>query len=355
MPHANRNEPLVPSFAVQLNGKPLVADLALWIVNVVIEDDLDLPSMFTLELISKEDERDTTPWTDDPRLALGAAIEISMGYGDDRESLIVGEITALEPSFSIAGPPTLVVRGYDKRHRLNVTRRTRSFADQTDSHIAEHICSDAHVPIESTDSSVTHSYVLQADQTDLEFLRERARRVHYEIAMDGDTLLFRPAAFATSSVVTLTLDDDLLDFHPRMSLVPLTEVKVLGWDPKEKQAISASAPAGNNVAAMGGQRSSAQQAETVFGKTIETLVRIPVASQAEADQIAVGQFNVAALDFIRGSGRVRGRTDVRAGRVIRLDDLGTRFSGEYYVTSVVHRYSSRDGYLTDFRAQRNAS
>ncbi|MEP6620361.1 MAG: hypothetical protein ABJE47_13640 [bacterium] len=355
MAHASRDEPLVPSVSVKLNGQPLVAGIALWIVNVVIEDDLDLPSMFTVELVSKEDERGTTTWTDDQRLALGAAMEISLGYGDDRELLIVGEITALEPAFSIAGPPTLIVRGYDKRHRLNATRRTRGFVDKTDSTIAEQICSDVNVPIESTDSGVTHAYVLQADQTDLEFLRDRARRMQYELAMDGATLLFRPVGNAAASDVTLSLNEDLLDFRPRMSLVPMTDLTVLGWDPKEKQAISASAAVGSEVSTMDGKQSSAQSAETVLGTTVETMMRAPVLSQAEADQMATGRFNAAALDFIRGDGRARGRTDVRAGRVIHLDDLGTRFSGDYYVTSAVHRYSRRDGYLTDFRVQRNAS
>jgi phage protein D len=355
MAHARRDEPLVPSFAVKLNGRPLVGDLALWIVNVVVEDDLGLPGMFTLELTSKEDERSTTPWTDDQRLELGAMVEISMGYGDDRDSLIVGEITALEPTFSVASPPTLVVRGFDKRHRLNTTRRTRSFLDQKDSDIVERIASDAGLAVDSTDSGVTHSYILQADETDLEFLLGRAQRIQYELVMDGTTLLFRPVANAASSVVTLTLADDLLDFRSRMSLVPLTELRVLGWDPKEKRTITAAAAAGDEVATMGGKRSSAQRADGVLGAMVETLMRVPVASQAEADRLAAGRFNAAALDFVRGDGRARGRTDVRAGRVIRLADLGERFSGEYYITSATHRYSRRDGYLTDFRAQRNAS
>jgi uncharacterized protein len=359
MAHAPRDEPLVPSFAVKLNAELLGADIALWIVNVVVEDDLDLPSMFTLELISREDERSTSTWTDDRRLALGIPVEISMGYGSDRESLIVGEITALEPRFSVTGPPTLIVRGYDLRHRLNATRRTRSFVGKTDSAIATEVCKDAKVPIEEStpgmDSRIPHPYVLQADQTDLEFLRERAGRIQFELAMVGGKLNFRPVASAASSVVTLKLADDLLDFRPRMSLVPLTELRVLGWDPKEKQAITASAAVGSEVGTMGGAQSSAQHAQTVFGATVETISRAPVASRAEADQMAVGRFNAAALDFIRGDGRLRGRTDVRAGRVIRLDGLGQRFSGDYFVTSVVHRYSRRDGYFTDFWATRNAS
>ena len=72
MVHARRDEPLVPSFAVKLNGKPLANDVALWIVSATVDDALDMPSMFTLELISKEDERSTKAWTDDPRLALGS-------------------------------------------------------------------------------------------------------------------------------------------------------------------------------------------------------------------------------------------------------------------------------------------
>lgn len=355
MVHAIRNRPLVPSFGVKFNGEPLSTDMAMWIVNVVVEDDLDLPGMFTLELISKQRKNLPVPWTDEPRLSLGTQVEISMGYGDERESLMVGEITALEPTFSIGGPATLVVRGFDRRHRLNRTRRTRSFVEQKDSDIAEQIGASAGVSVATTDSGVRHAYVLQTDQTDLEFLQERARRIRYELAMDGELLLFRPAANAGSTVVTLTLGGDLFDFRPRMSLVPLTEVKVLGWDPKEKQAIRASARVGDEVSTMTGAQSAAQVAEALLGTEVETVVRSPVASQAEADQLATACFNAAALDFIRGEGRARGRTDVRVGSVIRFDDLGKRFSGQYYVTSVVHRYSRRDGYLTDFRVQRNAS
>lgn len=355
MAHARADQPLVPSFGVKVNGQPLVADVGLWIVRVVVEDDLDLPSMFTLEMVSREDVDASTPWTDDPRFELGVAVEVSFGYGDDREALITGEITALEPTFDVGGPPALLVRGYDRRHRLNTTRRTRSFVDQKDSDIASQLAAEAGLPADTIDSTVTHPYVLQADQTDLEFLRERAGRIHFELLMDGETLHFRPVASDAPSVVTLTLDDDLLDFRPRLSLVPVSEIAVRSWDPRAKQAIVASAASGSEVSTMGGRRSAARQAEDVVGAAVEPVVRTAVVSQAEADQIAVGRFNAASLDFIRGTGRARGRTDVRAGRVVRLDGLGTRFSGEYYVTSAVHHWSQRDGYVTDFRVRRNAT
>ena len=337
MAHARRDRPLVPSFSVKLNNHPMLPDMAMWVANVVVEDEVDLPGMFTLELVAKVTEKRTTSWTDEAQLALGAPVEVSLGYGEDRESLLVGQITALEPTFSTAGPPSLVVRGFDARHRLNGTRRTRTFVAKKDSGIAEQVGSDAGVEIVSTDSGVEHPYVLQADQTDLEFLRERAHRIRYELAMDDGTVHFRPVGNKNSSVVTLTLSDDLFEFRPRMSQVPLAGVQVLGWDMREKQAIVAAAGASDAAS------------------PVESFVRTSIESQPEADQVAAAVLDNATFDFIKGDARARGRTDVRAGRVVRFEGLGSRFSGDYYVMSVAHRYSRRDGYLTDFRVQRAAS
>ncbi len=357
MANAPRNEPLVPIVGIKLNQKPLLSDMALWIVRVIVEDDLDVPSMFSLEMISKEDENGIFPWTDDERLVLGAAVEISMGYaGSDPESLIVGEITALEPTFSINGAPTLIVRGYDKRHRLNAVPGTYTYQDRTDSEIAEGVCSRVNVPITATKSDIKHPYVMQADQTDLRFLQLRAKHINYELAVAADgTLLFRPLASGSKSAVRLSLNDDLLEFRPRLSLVPMTAVQVFAWDVKQKLPIKATAGAGDEVSSMDGLKSAADLAAAVFGTAVERIVRAPVFSQAEADRLAFARYNAAALDLIHGDGRVRGRTDVRAGRVIQLADLGERFSGEYYVTSAVHSYSRHDGYLTDFQVRRNAS
>ena len=61
------------------------------------------------------------------------------------------------------------------------------------------------------------------------------------------------------------------------------------------------------------------------------------------------------LGLISGEGMCWGRTDLQAGKVIKLDGLGKRFSGQYYVTAVTHRYRSDRGYYTHFQVQRNAT
>ena len=95
--------------------------------------------------------------------------------------------------------------------------------------------------------------------------------------------------------------------------------------------------------------------EGAFGAAIELLSAHPVATQAEADQLAKARFNHLVLDLISGEGVCWGRTDLRAGKVITIDGVGQRFSGQYYVTAVVHRYLPQRGYQTHFTVRRNAS
>jgi phage protein D len=354
MIRANRNQPLVPAIRVTLNKAVLAKDVAGWIVNATVEDDLNEPGMFSVELVSRDDERGTRPWTDDELFDLGGIVRIAFGYGEHTETLLAGEITALEPSFGLGGPPSLVVRGYDRRHRLNKFRRTRTFVAQKDSEIATTICSEAGLDVRAVDSGVQHDYVLQPGQTDLDFLLERARRIHFELAMDEETVLFRPVANAQDEVMSLSFEDDLLDFDARLSLIPATQVVLRAWDPQNKQALQAVGEEQDEEVPMAGNASARSISAGVLGDRIEDL-SVPVASQAEADGIARGHYDAMTLDLVTGEGRCRGCTGLRAGKVILLEQLGQRFSGLYYVTSAVHSYSRRTGYITTFRVRRNAS
>jgi phage protein D len=79
-----------------------------------------------------------------------------------------------------------------------------------------------------------------------------------------------------------------------------------------------------------------------------------VVSQQEADEIAQGRLNDIGLDYITGEGRSVGRTDLRAGTVVRIAGLGQRFSGLYYLTATTHIYAPAQGYYTTFAVRRPA-
>jgi phage protein D len=344
-----------PAFAVTVDGSPLPLAAALQVTRIRVDQDAALPGMFTMDLAGG-DADDETAWIDGTLFAVGGTVEIKMGYGEALETLIVGEITGFEPAFTRGARPLLSVRGYDRRHRLLRGRKTRSFVQQKDSDIASAIASEAGLTAEATDSQVVHEYVLQANQTDMEFLKERARRIQYEIAIDDKTLHFRPVQNDQGEVLTITPEDDLLEFHPRLSTMgQLTEVEIRGWDPKEKKELVAKAGAGDEVSTMGGSDTGAALVESVFGAAAALVDSAPVATQAEADQYARAGFNRAILKLISGEGVCVGRADIKPGTVIKLDGIGKRFGGQYYIKSAAHHYTSSLAYQTHFVVWRNAT
>jgi phage protein D len=346
---------LVPEFEILIDGTLLAVDVAAHVVEVSVEEDTELPSMFSLEVVASDDMDDQFTWIDDAQLfAVGAVVEVKMGYAGQLESIFKGEVTGLEPSFTANRLPSLTVRGYDRCHRLTRGRQTRTFLQKKDSDIASQIAREAGLTPDVVDSKVTHEYVVQANQTDFDFLLERAGRINYEVVVADKSLRFAPVSNDKGAVLTLLADEDLLEFYPRLSAAgQVSNVAVRGWDARNKKEIVGKAKAGDEVSKMGGEQSGAALSRKAFGVAEGVFTALPVMTQAEADQIAVARFNSASLALVTGEGVCGGRTDLRPGKVIKIDGVGKRFSGQYYVTATAHTYTAA-GYRTRFAFRRNA-
>lgn len=344
------------AFAVRVDGVPLPLPAMLAVRSISIDEEAEVPSLFSIELTGGGSAAGQTDWIDGDLFGIGSAVEIALGYGDQLTDLITGEVTALEPSFTRTSPPRFSVRGYDRRHRLLRGRKTRSFTQQKDSDVASIIAAEVGLSAQVEDTQVVHEYLLQANQTDMEFLTARARRIRYELSVDGRTLHFRPTQNQQGETLTLTLADDLIEFSPRLSTMgQYSAIEVRGWSPKERAEIVARAAASDAVSAMGGSVSGAALIEDAFGGATLLVGDEPVMNQAEADQLAKAWFNRALLGLVQGEGVCRGRPDLRPGQVIRLDGLGERFSGQYYVSATSHRYRADLDYETHFLVGRNAA
>ena len=295
-------------------------------------------------------------WIDQDLFELGDKVEIQMGYDKDLKTVMVGEITGLEPEFSQDTTPMLVVRGHDLRHRLLRGRQTKSFTQMKDSDIVSQIAKGKGLTPKVEDTKVKLEYVLQHNQTDWEFLQERAARIGYEVVVDKKNLYFRPHEYGEQKLLNLTYRDDLLDFLPRLStMTQVYQVKVQGWLPKDKKTVVATARAGNEGEKMGGQVSGAKEVQKAFGISSQTIVHQAVSSKAEADRMALGQFQDIAIAYISGEGTCRGNPDLRAGEVIEITGIGKKFGGLYYIVSTEHSYDPNQGYQTSFTIRRNAT
>jgi uncharacterized protein len=345
----------VSSYEILIEGKELwkhPGDAAKSIIEVMVLQDVSAPAMFAVRLTNGDKSQGNVTWSDEDMFELGKKVEILMGPEGKRRTVIFGEVTGLEPDFRGGQPMTVTVRGYDLSHRLMRGRNTRTWVSTKDSEIANELAKKVGLEPRVGETEDTLEYVMQHNQTDLEFLQARAGRLGYKVMVEGKDLKFRRYWDDTSTVLLLN-KSDLKEFYPRLSTIGLAgKVVVQGWSAKDKEVITGEASA-DAVKTMG-DKSGLAVADKAFKAAQDVLVDQPVQSQAEARRIALGRLSEMALTYITGHGVATLKPALKAGAVVNIDGCGTRFSGLYYLTTVRHTCSS-NGYHTAFTVQRNAA
>jgi phage protein D len=343
----------LPDLQVRVNGSALPPAAEADLRSVTVQEDLQVLSMFTVELHNWDDERLRVSWSDSPLFAIGNEVEIWLGYVGDIHKVMLAEITSLEPMFTAGQPPLLAVRGYDHRHRLARGRKTRTFAQMKDSAIAGQIAREAGLRAQVDATGVTLSYVIQSNQSDWDFLRRRASLIGYEIYVRDKVLYFQSPRISQPPADKLSLGDDITEFSPRLSsLAQAATVTVRGWDVKEKKAVLASV---RTTPGLGGPELGSSAARAAFGTSATAILGQPVRNLPEADPVAKGQFSAGSLGYVEGEVVAYGQPQLHAGTVVDIAGAGQKFSGRYYVTSVTHTLTSGHGYQTSFTVQRNAT
>ena len=356
MPSSDPTSRLVPDVKIRVDGVDIPQDAAADVIGVTVQDDIYHPSSFSLKLDNWDPQKIDMKWSDDDLFKVGKEVEVRMGYVGSVITLIHGEITGLELGISPSQTPWLIVRGYDRGHRLTRGHQTMSYTNMTDSDIASQIASNHGLSVEAEKTDETYQYLLQHNQTDAEFLRHRARRIGYEVFVREKKLVFRARKNTASESAVISVEQGLLEFNPRLSTMQQTaKVVIRGWNMMGKEAWVGQAQTSDETGTMAGQTTGLQAATDAFGDAAFTSGVQSVVSQADADQRARGRLKEMAIAYICADGRSVGRPELLAGTVAKVEGMGKRFSGLYYLTTTTHSYAPAVGYRTAFQARRNAS
>lgn len=360
MPDEVRRDYYVPLFNISIDGKKLEYEIAKDIINVTYEDKLNAADIFSFTLWVRREQPEyfhsnKLTRIDSELFDEGGGVEIKIGYSNDLHTMVVGEITALEPVFSQDGIATLTIRGQSRYHRLRRERKRRPFLDMSDSQIAAQIAIEMNLTPDIDYTDEIYSYVYQNNQSNIHFLKHRAARINYEVWVTDRTLHFKKSGSGQRKLYVLEWGKTLRSFSPRLNaLNQLSKVIVKGYNLQEEELIGI-AKNGDEITKMGGTRTGAQAVEDAYGSEAEfAIVDRPVRSQHEAEEMAKAKYNKTTMDYITGSGTCIGTPEVRTGRVIELKGIGRRFSGLYYITSSKHTINDT-GYLTKFEVKRNAA
>ncbi len=344
---------LLSEIAIKVDGTDLAEEDARRIAEVTVEQSLLLPDMCLIRLYDVGDSTQATravffQLLDQDTFPIGGELSVDLGRAGDPATVFQGEITAVELEVSNNEVPTTIVRAYARSHRLQRGRHSRSFMNMSDKDIVEKIAGEVSLQAECDDTDTTHDYVFQYNQTNWEFLRERAALNGFELFVNDRTLHFRKPQNGQSEGPEQKLWDNLLDIRVKMaSSFQASSVVVRGWDPSSKEAIVGTASSASMKPEIGEDRNGSAMAAS-FGDATVYIVNQPVADQTEANTIASAIYTELDGAFIEAEGSCLGDPTLAAGMTINMPTLGTRLSGQYYLTSVVHHAVSDSGYTTSF-------
>jgi hypothetical protein len=387
-----------PLVAVGIIGMPLDSTAEKCLIRTVVDTHLHLPDMFELTFI---DESGSV--VSSAGLEIGTRIEILGAKASDTDttSIIKGEITSVE---AICHDAVIysVVRGYEKAHRLQRAKRTRTYVNMTDSDIASQIARNAGLDIGDVQStSVTHDHIAQVAQTDWDFLSQRAREIGYETGVVDGKFIFRLAsgrtdggglggalgavADAAASMLglsdKLTFKDNLISFYPRISAANITpDVEVRLWDSKDARVVSSQSDAKTGTATIEDQE-PADLANSFTDGLIPPLPSLPAlppipglpkidfgtspsntayvvvdrplafgsAADSAVEEAAKSLADHISSTFAEAEGDAMGDPKIQAGAQVDIDGVPEPFIGKWTVTNARHIFdATENGYHTKF-------
>jgi phage protein D len=259
----------------------------------------------------------------------------------------------MEGRFIEQRPPELVILAEDKLQDLRMVRRSRSFEDLTLADVIETICADHGLQAQIDIDSPHYNTLAQLNQSDLAFLRERARLIDAEVWVEGTDLYVQSRARRKVSSLELTYKQRLHEFsvladiaHQRSSLT------VSGWDISAKEKLEYAATDDCIQTELGSGIGGSRVLTDAFGERLENVAHMTPMSDEETRTLAESCFRTMARQFVTGRGLAEGDARLKAGAHVTINGVGSLFNGLYFVNSVQHMFCQETGFKTQFCVER---
>lgn len=284
----------------------------------------------------------------------GTDLTVAVGNEAHQRTVFDGTVSGIEVVLGDSEPPLAVLLAEDRLMRLRMTSRMRSYTNVTDADVARTIAADHGLDADVSVAGPRYDVLQQLNQSDLAFLRERARLLQADLWCEGRTLHLADRPARPGQRVTLIHGADLLSCRITADLAhQRSRVTVGGYDARAKAVIDEHADGDAIAAEATAGRTGPAVLERALGSRPAFRVREVPLTTAEASSWARAQLLRRARRFVVATGLTRGTPELTVGSRLRLELVGAPFDGEgYYVTRVTHTYDNERGLRTAFEAER---
>jgi phage protein D len=337
MPEDMENN-VVARYVAEIGGETVTQAESLGLTVLVVEDHVDMVGVLKATVNAGGFD-----WS-----AVSIGDEIKAGFGGSAEMAFAGFVTGVRHHSASGGQEFVTVIAMDPLCKLRASRRTKVYdEDATDSDIVSTLLGEAGVDPGTVDStSAKNKYVIQRNESDLTFLKRLASRNGYLLMGNPEGKVdFKKVQYSGSPIELEQSAIMTFDYTLSHQNVP-TGITVLGWNYKDKVKVEGAATDGD-IEAIGGGANAVAETGTIWQEDAY-ISDVHVADDGAAKDMAIGELNRAARQFVRGRATVQGNGEIKAGALVAFKNFATGFNPEVFVISSRHVVEGGN-YTTEFQ------
>ncbi|QCX00961.1 type VI secretion system tip protein VgrG [Aggregatimonas sangjinii] len=321
----------VSTFTILVDGNKLSDEFT--IMSIVVQKEINSITKATILLQDGSAAEQGFPSSNAEELIPGKSIEIQAGYQTDEESIFKG-ITIKHSIKVRKNVSVLVVECRHEAIKMTTKLKNNYFHEMKDDEIADQLCRDHGLSLESEATELTHKEMVQFNCTDWDFMACRAEENGYWITTtEGTKLTFKKPDFSQAPVLSLAYGSTIKELDAEIDARHQFEaLKSVSWSPAEQEAIQSEGanpevPAAGNIAAT-------ELAATTANSELE--IRHTALQESELQLWANSILQKQRLAKIRGKLKIDGIHSPSPGQLIELQNVGERFDGKVMVSGVRH-------------------
>lgn len=276
-------------------------------------------------------------------MLVGKQIEIHFGYDDNDECVFKGVIIRQRLSLSNE-KKELHISARHEAVKMSRVRMTRSFKNQTDTDIIKSIISEYGIKADIDDTVAQHENMFQYAATDWDFVNLRAEANGQLLFCGPDGIVSRVPDMKSEPVLQIDNGFNLISFDAEIDgMVAFDSYSSKVWNYVSQEEESDEIASGQYDTRIGDQN-TAVLSSALGNKTQNVSYDM---MQHSSDDLASWNHSSMMLDSLsRVSGSVSfpGHSSVHPGDFVRLENIGSRFNGDAFVSVVAHDYN--DGLWT---------
>ena len=305
------------------------------------------------------------------QVCMGNTLDIVLGYLGVGETVFHGFIAGIDFHFDASGSPYIEVTGMDIKGIMMASCYSQQISAATYSAAVEQIFARSvysslmqgmQLKVTATPDgggagtlngglggfsgnkagggTVSAYTVEMVAESDYEFVVKAAKRFNYEFFADKQIIYFRPAKSDTSVQAELAAGAGIMDFSVGYSVTGLVgEIETRSVDAGTGKLVRSNQKLAQDMSIESKARALVHSSQKIY-------IDASIQSQQEADARAASLYEQMSYRLGSFEATCIGIPDLSPGRFLSVKGMGEPADNRFYITTVIHQFSSDEGYRT---------